>query len=521
MSQIIEQIGNIWQGSNSAQKLMFVVLALGLALGLLGITYWVQKPEYALLYSDLNQKEAADIVANLRDNKVPYELRDKGSTIMVPSNKVYELRMTLAKNGLPGGSVGFEIFDKVKFGMSDLAQKVNYRRALQGELSKTISSLQGVEMASVQIVIPEPSLFIEDKKPSTASVILKTRNGYNLKPLQIAGITHFVSASVEGLSPENVTIADNKGNLLTRAGDSALSGTITNQLDLKKQIEDYYASKALSIVEKITGSGKAIVKASVDLDFKHIDEKQIEYDHENKVPISQTITTQSTEMPQMLEAEEGKSQLESSKEKEETETTQYAISKIERAVSEHVASVKRLTVAVLIDGRYEEEKMEDGTINKKFIERPKEELDQIAAIIKQAIGLNESPPRNDKFEIQSIRFRGREPVFIDEESIEKENKREFMLAIVKNGSLAVAIIAFLIFVLKALKRMSNSQLGYATYAPNELQDDYSESDDLAMKERRSKEDKKRLSLRDNIINNTKEDPKTTGNLIRKWMREGD
>ncbi len=520
MNPLLGQIGDIWKETSFVQRLIFLVLIAGFLVGFLGVTYWIREPEYGLLYGDLDQKEAAEIVAYLKDNGIPYKVRDKGSTIVVPSNMVYEARMNLAKDSLPRGEVGFELFDEVKFGMSNLAQKVNYRRALQGELTKTISHLDGVEWAKVQIVIPEPSLFIEDEKPSTASVILKTRTGQRLKPLQIAGITHLVSASVEGLSPENVTITDSLGNLLSRTEGSTLSGVAGDQLELRRKMEDYYATKALSLVERITGSGKAIVKVSADLDFKQVDEKQVEYDQDRKVPINQTITSQSTEMPQVLNTGEDDSQIENSKEKEETETTQYALSKIERAVSERAASVKRLTVAVLVDGYYEEEKTEDGKINRKFTKRPDEELDRIAAIVKQSIGLDESPPRNDKFEIQCVQFHGQVPVFIDEKSIASEKKKEFILTIVKNSSLIIAVLAFLLFALKALRRLlgPRQQVGYAAYAPPPELQDGSQSEDPKKLSQDRVVSERRLLLRDNILDKAKADPRTISALIKKWLR---
>ena len=517
MSQVTEQFSNIWKGTSFGQRLTFIVVILVFIAGLLAVTYWVRTPEYGLLYSELGQREAAEVVAYLRDNNIDYKVKNNGSTILVPSNKIYEARMALAKDSLPRGEVGFELFDKVRFGMSDLAQKVNYRRALQGELSKTISQLDGVEWGKVQIVIPEPSLFVADEKPSTASVVLKMRNRNAVSAAILAGIAHFVSSSVEGLSPENITITDSKGNLLSKTGGSKLSEAITNQFDLSRKVEDYYASKAMSIIEKITGPGKAIVKVSADLDFKHVDEKQIEYDQDKRVPISQVITTQSMEMPGGGN-DDGSDKM--SKESEETETTQYALSKVERAISEHEASVKRLTVAVLVDGNYVDEETEDGKINSKYVPRTDEELNQIAAIVKQAIGLDESAPRNDKFEIQSVKFQNHLPVFVDEESVEKEDKKDFILSIARSSSLVIAVLAFLLFATKALKRVSSRQpdaVGYATYAaPAELNDGLVRETAVA---RDKKSDKNRAEIREGIIDSVKEDPKTTSNLVRKWLRD--
>ncbi len=523
MNQVTGQLGNIWKGTSFGQRLIFTIVILGFIAGLLAVTYWVRIPDYGLLYSDLSQKEAAEVVEYLRDNDIDYKVRDNGSTVLVPSSKIYESRMALAKDSLPRGAVGFELFDKVKFGMSDLAQKVNYRRALQGELTKTIAKLDGVEWAKVQIVIPEPSLFIEDEKPSTASVVLKMRKRNALNAAKISGITHLISTSVEGLEPENITITDSKGTLLSKTKDSKLSGEITTQFDLSRNIENYYASKAMSIIEKMTGPGKAIIKVSADLDFKHVDEKQTEYDKDKKVPVSQVITTQSTEMPQNFGDGKGDGGGNMSKEAEETETTQYALSKVERVVSEHEASIKRLTVAVLVDGNYEEEETEDGKFISKYIPRTSEELDQIAAIVKQAIGLDEAPPRSDKFEIQSVKFQHHLPVFVDEEGLAKAEKKEFILSIAKSSSLVIAVLAFLLFATRALKRISTPQQkaapGYANYsAPIELDDGGMGAVETAMQ---SKVDEKRVQIRDNIIGNTKEDPKTTSNLVKKWLRENE
>lgn len=522
MSQIVGEFGNIWKGTSFGQRLTFVIVILGFIAGLFAVTFWVRTPDYGLLYSDLSQKEAGEVVAYLRDNNITYKVKDNGSTVLVPASKIYETRMALAENSLPRGEVGFELFDKVKFGMSDLAQKVNYRRALQGELSKTIAQLEGVEWAKVQIVIPEPSLFIKDEKPSTASVVIKMRKRNALRAEMIAGITHLVSTSVEGLSTEDITITDSSGNLLSTSGESKMSGEITNQFGLSRKMEDYYASKAMNIIEKMTGPGKAIVKVSADLEFKHLDEKQTEYDNEKKVPLSQVITTQSTEMPQGNNGGDDSGGM--SKESGETETTQYALSKVERVVSEHEASIKRLTVAVLVDGNYEEEKTEDGKVNSKYIPRTEEELTQIAAIVKKAIGLDESPPRNDKFEIQSVKFQHHLPVYVDEESVEKADKKEFILSIARSSSLVIAVLAFLLFAKKALKnilvpRRATAGVNYATYdAPLALDEgQISEVESIRM----GKVNEKRVSIRDGIISNSKSDPKTTSNLVRKWLRESE
>jgi len=203
------------------------------------------------------------------------------------------------------------------------------------------------------------------------------------------------------------------------------------------------------------------------------------------------------------------------------------LSKVERVVSEHEARVKRLTVAVLVDGNYVDEEMADGTVNTKYEPRTEDELDQIAVIVKQAIGLNEAAPRNDVFEIQNVQFHRAIAAYVDEEGVEKEDKKAFILSIARSSSLVIAVIAFLLFASKALKRMSSPRQqvatapggGYATYAPAPEIENTAMTEADAAREKKSDED--RVAIREGIVSNAQEDPRTTSNLVRKWLRESE
>lgn len=517
MNQIVEQFSNVWKGISFGQKLVFIVMTLGFAVALFAVTFWVRTPNYGLLYGDMSRKDASEVVAYLKDHNIPYKITDNGSTVLIPSNMIYEARMSLANANLPRGDVGFELFDKNQFGMSDLAQRVNYRRALQGELSKTITQLDGIRQARVQIVIPEASLF--DKKPATASVVLWTHGRNTLDASKIAGITHLVSTSVEGLSPENITITDNMGNLLSKAGDSKVSRIIADQFDLNRKIEDHYTSKVMSILEKITGPNRSKVKIHVSLDFNHIDERHIEYDQKKRVPRNQVVTTQSTEVPQDAGGADGGR---FSREKKETETTVYELSRVERNISENKARIKRLTVAILVDGMYEKVKGENGEMYAKYIPRTEDELNRIAAVVKQAIGFDESPPRNDKLEIQSVEFQSNVHGFIDFEGIEKADKREFILSVARNASLGIAVLAFLWFAARALRRILATTGGYATYpAMPELMNGQTEKKEDTGLAGLDKPYVKFEDIRSSLIENIKSNPKTTSNLVKKWLKESE
>ena len=424
LKNVMGQLGNVWNGISLSHKFIMIMMTMGFIGGIIGVTQWARKPDFALLYGELGPKESGEIADLLKEENVPFQIRGNGSAIAVPSEKVHEMRLKLAGKGLPREESGYELLDKVGFGTSDFVQRVNYRRAIQGELAKTIRHLDYVEWAQVHLALPEGSLFVEDEKTPTASVILKlkSRSAGVLRPEQVASIVHLVSASVEGLKPENVTIADTRGNLLSKKElPSSMIGASNDQLEMKKKIEDYFVTKAQDLLEKIVGAGKSVVRVSADLDFKHVDEKLVEFDPERRVPKVQTVTTRVSGgapfsgggVPGMQAnlnlSQSGIIQSVGSSEEEETAQTQYELSKTERIIADHGASLKRLSVAVLLDGMYEDQKAEDGKIQKVYTSRNKDDMVRIAALVKQAIGIDESGNRNDSFEIQNVQFY--EPAF--------------------------------------------------------------------------------------------------------------
>lgn len=526
------QFGNIWSGISFSHKFIMIMMTLGFIGGIIGVTQWARKPDYGLLYGELSPKESGDIIDLLKEENVPYQVR--GSAILIPNEKVYELRLKLASKGLPREESGYELLDKVSFGTSDFVQKINYRRAIQGELAKTIRHLDYVEWAQVHLAIPEASLFVEKEKPPTASVILKLKGRGNstLKSEQVASITHLVSSSVEGLKPENVTITDTRGNLLSKKESlSSMIGTSNDQLEVKKKIEDYYVAKAQGLLEKIVGMGKSVVRISADLDFKHIDEKSIEFDPERRVPKVQTVTTRATGgapfsggIPGMQAnlnmSQSGIVQSVGSSEEEETAQTQYELSKTERIIADHGATLKKLSVAVLLDGTYEETKSADGTIQKIYVPRNKDDLDRIAALVRQAIGIDTSS-RNDSFEIQNVQFY--EPSYEEEEaSIKKEQQKEFLLKMAKNGSLAVTVLAFLLFVMRSIKKLKKVEevktpSDYAQTPPaNGVHiNDVLKTENVFDEEKA--EEVKRKALRKQLVDNIRKDPAATANSLKKWI----
>ena len=205
------QIGALLKSLTPGKKIALLSLLSATIASFAVLIVWTGKPNFELLYSGLSPEDAGAILVRLKEQKIPYSISANGTSILIPREQVYETRLELASQGLPQGSgVGFEIFDNTKFGVTEFVQNINYQRALQGELSRTINGFIEVESSRVHLVMPSKSLFIEDEEPATASVVLKMRPGRRLSKEQVQGIVHLVSSSVSGLAPKNVTIVDSK-----------------------------------------------------------------------------------------------------------------------------------------------------------------------------------------------------------------------------------------------------------------------------------------------------------------------
>jgi flagellar M-ring protein FliF len=285
--RINEWTPSIWKRMSSVQR-MIVAGAAATAVALsVGLTVWSQQPEYARLYETLSPEDSAAVIGKLKESHVPYQLADGGATIMVPSRDVLDTRVSLAGQGIPsGGRVGFEVFDKNIFGMPEFVQKLNYQRALEGELERTINQINGVESSRVHLVVPKTQLFTEAQKAATASITLKMKPNTKVNAQQVSSVRHLVASSVEGLKPKDITITDTEGKLLQ---DAATPDASTSQLDAKRTYERT-VEQALSTmldqtvgIDPITGLSKASVRVNAVMNWD-----QIEATSETYSPVSST-----------------------------------------------------------------------------------------------------------------------------------------------------------------------------------------------------------------------------------------
>jgi len=347
-----------------------------------------------VLFSGLEPQDAAAIVEKLKEQGIPYELSDEGGTIRVPAAQLYDTRLALAAQGLPQKSVvGYEIFDKTSFGMSDFVQKLNYRRALEGELARTISTLEEVEQARVHIVIPERTLFEQEQQKPTASVIVRLKDGRSLSRLNIAGIQHLVASSVEGLEPSAVTVIDQRGRLLSELvpAPTTPAGLTQAQYELQQRVAQDLTTKVQSLLDGVLGAGNAVVRVTAELDFTQLERTREDYDPERQVARSeQTITEQSrsgdTAGPQT----------------QRTNTiVNYEIPRTIERLTTAPGVVKRITAAALINGK-PQLIQEGGSWKRIVVPRTPEEMEKLTEIIKTAVGYD--PSRNDQISVVNIQF---------------------------------------------------------------------------------------------------------------------
>ncbi len=402
MKNFTQSLVTLWKELGLNQRVSIVISALVVTIGLVALVMWSRRPDLQLLYGRLSEKDAAAIVSQLQAQNIPHKVTNGGATVYVPADQVYRLRMEMAAKGVPSGDgVGFEIFDKGQFGLSDFVQRTNYLRALQGELARTISQLEGVRAARVMIVQPENRLLLTDQniKP-TASVFVELASS-RLDVDAVNSIRHLVANAVQGLQADAVAVVDHRGRVLSEdlKQDPTL-GTASSQMRYRQQVEDYFAKKVESMLVPVLGSNNAIVRVSADIDSEASTVMQEKYDPEGQVVRSQTVTedlTNSTEArnggtvgitantpdrdPATAAPAPPTAVSESNR---KNRTTTFEIGRSVTNVTRQPGAVRNLTASVFIAER-------GVAADGKPMKRTPEELQSLRQIVINALGLKASP----------------------------------------------------------------------------------------------------------------------------------
>lgn len=408
-NSVLDQLKAFWSRFTTSQRITISILATVFVAAFIALVIWIGQPDYQVLYSNLPPEDAGRVVKLLQADKIQFRLENNGTSILVPSNKVYELRLKVAGEGtVQGQGIGFEIFNDVKVGQTDFVQKINFQRALQGELSRTISEFPNVETARVHLVIPQRSLFIEEKQMPSASVVVKLREGAKMDPKEVQAIVNLISMSVEGMDRTRITISDSSGKILYEpAEDGSLLGMSNTQLEYKVGVQHGLERRIEEMLIPIVGQGKVIAKVNADLDFSQRTIRRELYDPDKTVLRSEQRSEETTQGRAALTSgvpdtnyrgdsvEAGQSTQNSAR---ESRTSNFEINREEQNIIGQIGEINRLSVAVIVDGSY----VKNANGEMVFTPRSDEEVKRIRALVSSAVGYESS--RGDTIEVSSIAF---------------------------------------------------------------------------------------------------------------------
>ncbi|MGE4546241.1 MAG: flagellar basal-body MS-ring/collar protein FliF [Desulfurella sp.] len=475
IKKFIEEIKSFYYKMTKKQKMILFSSFATLILVLVLVFIIGSRVNYAVLFSNLSDKDAASITNYLDQQKIPYKIIG-GNTIEVPRDSVYKLRLDLAAKGLPsGGVVGFEIFDKQNLSMTNFLENVDYTRALEGELTRTIENISSVDSARVNLAIPKPSVFVDKEQLPTASIVLKLNS--QISRNQVYAIQKLVAASVPNLTPDNVTIVDSNGNLLSKKENSE-DEIASNELQYKQLIEKEYARKIKDLLLPIVGNNQIVTTVNVDLDLSKVTQKSIKYDPNSVVRSEQTeeeknwaqttggipgvisnvganqpSTTTTSPTPTTTPAATANQQGPLTSEKTKN-TTNYEISQTETNIVEPLVKIKRVSAAVIVDGNYKYDKKQ-----KKEVYAPLSatQMSDIRKTVEQAIGFD--PKRGDTISVVNMQFESTKPKQVSVVS----NLSQYYPILKYLLSIILLILFYFLFLRKFIKNVLSYKKGGTAY----------------------------------------------------------
>lgn len=412
---LIAQFREFFKNLGPTKRLSVITVSIITALALGTMLFMASGKDYVPLFTNIPSEQVTSVIAKLNEKSIPFQLRDDGKTVAIPKELLHSTQMTLmAEIGSPKmGSIGLEIFDKQDFGMNSYAQKINYQRALQGELMRAINTLTAVKQSKVILALPNKKTFLEEGGQPSASVVVELHQGKELTPEQIRGIRYLVANAVEGLDADKVTVLDERGKVLTRQSDGVAGGS-NDLLDLKAKIEGDLEDRIEDILSKVVGHTKVVAKVDATLNHRVISSVEESID-----PDKTAIRSQQSEEESLDGSRTNPSGVPGSRSnlpgaedqgtvgfrqdvKKEIKTTNYDVPKTVRNIRESAGSLERISVAVVVDGVAVTTKNQDGTSDTKWQPRSPEELKKYEDLVKNAIGFSSN--RGDSVRIESIQF---------------------------------------------------------------------------------------------------------------------
>lgn len=482
INRIIKQITDFLNGQSTQKKIAMSVTAVAIIAGVAGLFIWAGDRTYSPLMTNLSPEDSANILRVLREKNVPFKVDSTGKNISVSPESIDQLRMELAIMGMPQSSVvGYEVFDKSSLGQTTFVQKVNQKRALEGELMRTINSIHGVRRSRVHLAIPQKSTFVEDQKKASASVVLDLEPGAVLNEKQVYGIGNLVARAVEGLDQNEVAIVDSLGKTLSKNNGDALSGLSASQMEFRQSVEHEMERRVEEMMSRVVGDGHVVARVTADLDFSSVTERQTTYDQDGSAVRSQQTNKQSMEgfrptasgvvgaQSNLPLAGQQPSSVRTTDTKLDGGITNYAVPETVKTTTRNPGAIKRLSVAVVVDGKLIKTKDKDGVIQSKTEAWAPEKLKEFESVIASAVGLDKK--RGDSLEVKTMEFSQAD--FSEAEALlaDHERKAYYKSMLLYAGMGLVIVLFFLMVVRPFIKWITdNTSDGVDTFLPQTLEE---------------------------------------------------
>jgi flagellar M-ring protein FliF len=523
------------------RKIMMMVGVAAVVAAMASVWMWGQQPDYRVLFSNFSDRDGGAIVAELEKMNIPYKYAEGGGAVLVPADRVHDARLKLASQGLPkGGNVGFELMENQKLGSSQFIEQINFQRAMEGELARSIESVSAVQAARVHLAIPKDSIFVSEQKHPTASVLLNLHPGRTLDPQQVSAIVHLVASSVPELSTKNVTLVDQNGNLLSDTSKPPVNGLDPSQMKYVEELQQNVARRIESIISPIVGAENVRAEATADVDFSR-SEQAVESYKPNQTPDAMAIRSQQTSeslngggaaagVPGALTnqppapatapitapkpAANAAAAATPNTSTRKDATVNYEIDKTIQYVQRSGGGLKRLSVAVVVNHRKSVDKA--GKVSSKPLSAA--EMTQITNLVKEAMGYNQQ--RGDTLNVVNSPFAAPEIEKIPEPPIWKQPEN---IQLAKDsGKYLLMGVALLLLYLRMLKPMLKNLSETAVLpAPGQLGADGQPQQAGAGGEMLALANGQR-NHQDNLTRAqqlAKENPRVVANIVKTWVSE--
>ncbi len=536
IEDIKQKASSLFKGENFLKNLLLAlgIFAIVLLLGAL-LMRNISQPDYGVLYTNLSPDDAGKILSTLQEEKIPYKIEGDGSIILVPKDKIYEVRLKLASKGLPSSqNVGFEIFNEPKMGATHFQENINYIRAIEGELARTIKKIDAIKDAKVNIALPRDSIFAREEDEAKASVIVSLWPGKTLSKEQVKAIVFLVAHAVPKLKAKNVTVVDNTGRVLSDLIQEKADEEVGDLVAIKRKLKREIEKSVQSMLARALGPQKVVVRASVDVETAKVDKKDELVNPDQVAVVSERKIQEKTKgyqkdktgapgtptnVPATINTKNNRLLLD--KNKKDT-TTNYDVSKSYIVTKSNIFKIKRISVGVLIDGKYIIQKDKDGKETRKFVPRSKEELQAYEQLVKSAVGFD--PKRGDKVTVISIPFEnagaatpfgGAAPATI----VEKLKANYLLLAAIGVLTLVLLVLLFMLLKMRKAKKAAleaeelaqlqgAGTINQAAQAAAELHKKEEESFSFESEPAYQK-----------ILEIAEENPEIVADMISKWIKE--